>query len=152
MKCPTCPDATLLMSERQGVEIDYCPSCRGVWLDRGELDKLIALSAAPAPTSAAQAAQQPLRRNHSISNRLKATASAPISTIQILKSIKAAIARNLGSRIFLIEEKRSPAHALASSGCEKHPPTDRAQLIAAHRAGISPRWFHPADSFLAQRA
>lgn len=41
MKCPTCPDATLVMSERQGVEIDFCPSCRGVWLDRGELDKLI---------------------------------------------------------------------------------------------------------------
>jgi uncharacterized protein len=58
MKCPTCADSTLLMSERQGVEIDYCPSCRGVWLDRGELDKLIALSTAPAPTSAAQAAQQ----------------------------------------------------------------------------------------------
>ena len=46
MKCPHCPDATLLMSERQGVEIDYCPSCRGVWLDRGELDKLIERSAA----------------------------------------------------------------------------------------------------------
>ena len=45
MKCPVCPDATLLMSERQGVEIDYCPTCRGVWLDRGELDKLIQLSA-----------------------------------------------------------------------------------------------------------
>lgn len=44
MKCPVCPDVTLLMSERQGVEIDYCPGCRGVWLDRGELDKLIQLS------------------------------------------------------------------------------------------------------------
>ena len=42
MKCPICKDTTLLMSERQGVEIDYCPECRGVWLDRGELDKLIA--------------------------------------------------------------------------------------------------------------
>lgn len=49
MKCPTCPDATLVMAERQGVEIDYCPSCRGVWLDRGELDKLIERSAAAAP-------------------------------------------------------------------------------------------------------
>lgn len=46
MKCPVCPDATLLMSSRQGVEIDYCPQCRGVWLDRGELDKLLDLSAA----------------------------------------------------------------------------------------------------------
>ena len=41
MKCPSCPDTTLVMSDRQGVEIDYCPQCRGVWLDRGELDKLI---------------------------------------------------------------------------------------------------------------
>ena len=46
MKCPHCPDATLLMHERQGVEVDYCPQCRGVWLDRGELDKLVERSAA----------------------------------------------------------------------------------------------------------
>ncbi len=41
MKCPNCQDVHLLMSERQGIEIDYCPQCRGVWLDRGELDKFI---------------------------------------------------------------------------------------------------------------
>ncbi|NTV14398.1 MAG: hypothetical protein HGA96_10785 [Desulfobulbaceae bacterium] len=41
MKCPVCTDRDLLMTERQGVEIDYCPQCRGVWLDRGELDKII---------------------------------------------------------------------------------------------------------------
>ena len=41
MKCPVCKDVTLLMSEKRGVEIDYCPECRGIWLDRGELDKLI---------------------------------------------------------------------------------------------------------------
>lgn len=40
MKCPIC-EIDLIMSERQGVEIDYCPTCRGVWLDRGELDKII---------------------------------------------------------------------------------------------------------------
>ena len=40
MKCPI-DGADLVMTERQGVEIDYCPSCRGVWLDRGELDKII---------------------------------------------------------------------------------------------------------------
>lgn len=60
MKCPTCPDATLVMTERQGVEIDYCPSCRGVWLDRGELDKLIersALAAAPPPPTPAAPTQ-----------------------------------------------------------------------------------------------
>jgi len=42
--CPTCR-ADLVMSERQGIEIDYCPQCRGVWLDRGELDKIIERSA-----------------------------------------------------------------------------------------------------------
>ncbi len=45
MKCPTCPETTLVMADRQGIEIDYCPQCRGVWLDRGELDKLIEKSA-----------------------------------------------------------------------------------------------------------
>ena len=40
MKCPTCNE-TLKMSERSGIEIDYCPQCRGVWLDKGELDKII---------------------------------------------------------------------------------------------------------------
>ncbi len=45
MKCPGCEE-TLVMTERQGVEIDYCPKCRGVWLDKGELDKIIEKSAA----------------------------------------------------------------------------------------------------------
>jgi uncharacterized protein len=40
MNCPIC-NVALVMSERQGIEIDYCPKCRGVWLDRGELDKII---------------------------------------------------------------------------------------------------------------
>ena len=40
MNCPTC-NVSLHITERQGVEIDYCPKCRGVWLDRGELDKII---------------------------------------------------------------------------------------------------------------
>ncbi len=58
MKCPTCTDTALVMSDRQGVEIDYCPKCRGVWLDRGELDKLIERAAAMTPNPAAQAAVQ----------------------------------------------------------------------------------------------
>jgi hypothetical protein len=49
MKCPHCPESTLVMSERQGIEIDYCPQCRGVWLDRGELDKLIERAASASP-------------------------------------------------------------------------------------------------------
>lgn len=44
MNCPKC-NVTLLMTDRQGIEIDYCPNCRGVWLDRGELDKIIERSA-----------------------------------------------------------------------------------------------------------
>lgn len=48
MQCPV--DGTqLVMTDRAGVEIDYCPQCRGVWLDRGELDKIIERSTAPAP-------------------------------------------------------------------------------------------------------
>lgn len=48
MKCPHC-NATLVMTERQGVEIDYCPDCRGVWLDRGELDKILERAAVVQP-------------------------------------------------------------------------------------------------------
>lgn len=44
MKCPNC-EVTLVIADRQGIEIDYCPQCRGVWLDRGELDKIIERSA-----------------------------------------------------------------------------------------------------------
>lgn len=49
MKCPHCHDPDLVMTSREGVEIDYCPQCRGVWLDRGELDKIIDRSAPAAP-------------------------------------------------------------------------------------------------------
>ena len=41
MKCPVCKNVTLLMSEKSGIESDYCPECRGIWLDRGELDKIM---------------------------------------------------------------------------------------------------------------
>lgn len=40
MKCPV-DNETLVMTHRNGIEIDYCPKCRGVWLDRGELDKIL---------------------------------------------------------------------------------------------------------------
>lgn len=48
MKCPVCLEPDLVMTDRQGVEIDYCPKCRGVWLDRGEIDKIVERSAAAA--------------------------------------------------------------------------------------------------------
>ncbi len=57
MRCPHCPDATLLMTDRQGIEIDYCPQCRGVWLDRGELDKLLERASSTAAAPSPQAAQ-----------------------------------------------------------------------------------------------
>ena len=53
MRCPVCV-VPLAMSERQGIEIDYCPQCRGVWLDRGELDKIIERNVSP-PSSAQSA-------------------------------------------------------------------------------------------------
>lgn len=63
--CPVCR-VDLVMSERQGIEIDYCPKCRGVWLDRGELDKIIeraataeAASGAPVPPQAPPQSPQP---------------------------------------------------------------------------------------------
>jgi Zn-finger nucleic acid-binding protein len=63
VKCPICTDVDLVMTDRQGIEIDYCPKCRGVWLDRGELDKLIERSAAAlapaAPAPVAQPVPQP---------------------------------------------------------------------------------------------
>ena len=48
MQCPV-DNTTLVMSERSGVEIDYCPTCRGVWLDRGELDKILDRAAGEQP-------------------------------------------------------------------------------------------------------
>ena len=59
MKCPV-DDETLVMADRNGIEIDYCPKCRGVWLDRGELDKIIERAgAAQAPAQPAAAAPPP---------------------------------------------------------------------------------------------
>lgn len=52
------------MTERRSVEIDYCPHCRGVWLDRGELDKLIALDGEAAESQASQRGRRDERRDH----------------------------------------------------------------------------------------
>jgi Zn-finger nucleic acid-binding protein len=63
MACPI--DGTpLVMSERQGIEIDYCPICRGVWLDRGELDKIVERSAADAAPVQQPAAMGRAPRNY----------------------------------------------------------------------------------------
>ncbi|MDO9451973.1 MAG: zf-TFIIB domain-containing protein [Stagnimonas sp.] len=58
--CPTCRVA-LVMSERQNIEIDYCPTCRGVWLDRGELDKIIERSAAESAPAATGPVGNPMQ-------------------------------------------------------------------------------------------
>jgi Zn-finger nucleic acid-binding protein len=58
MKCPI-DSADLVMTERQGIEVDYCPKCRGIWLDRGELDKIIERSEAASPRSSFPPQPQP---------------------------------------------------------------------------------------------
>ncbi len=63
MPCPVCK-VPLVMSDRQGVEIDYCPQCRGVWLDRGELDKIIERNAAAAPAPPPAAPPPPLAQGY----------------------------------------------------------------------------------------
>jgi uncharacterized protein len=65
MKCPNCSEV-LVMAERRGVEIDYCPTCRGVWLDRGELDRLLSLAeteSAPQPVAVPARADRPVADN-----------------------------------------------------------------------------------------
>jgi Zn-finger nucleic acid-binding protein len=73
MKCPVCATSDLHMSERLGIEIDYCPQCRGVWLDRGELDKIIAQSVREsvqvAMVPAPQAQQEPRQAPQGYDNR-----------------------------------------------------------------------------------
>ncbi|MGS1116532.1 TFIIB-type zinc ribbon-containing protein [Castellaniella sp. UC4442_H9] len=64
MKCPVCQDTDLTMSSRQNIEIDYCPKCRGVWLDRGELDKLIERSTEEAAAQTRTTASQTHPRQH----------------------------------------------------------------------------------------
>lgn len=61
MHCPSCKSVDLVMSERSGVEIDYCPHCRGVWLDRGELDKIL--------DRAGNFQAQPLREHRNLDTR-----------------------------------------------------------------------------------
>jgi len=58
MNCPVCKNVELKMSDREGIEIDYCPQCRGVWLDRGELDKIIERSVN------VETRPQPTRQHH----------------------------------------------------------------------------------------
>ena len=62
MKCPNCNE-TLLMTERNNIEIDYCPSCRGVWLDKGELDKMLEYAAQDSSF------ERPGQQNYTTQNR-----------------------------------------------------------------------------------
>ena len=64
MKCPVC-NIELRMSERQGIEIDYCPECRGVWMDRGELDKVIERSLPASAVGDGGSRVEPYRYNPS---------------------------------------------------------------------------------------
>jgi Zn-finger nucleic acid-binding protein len=69
MLCPHCKDVNLAMTDRQGIEIDYCPTCRGIWLDRGELDRLIERAEResappPAPVASAPYREAPPSRDY----------------------------------------------------------------------------------------
>lgn len=63
MKCPTC-NVSLVMTERSGIEIDYCPECRGVWLDRGELDKIIERSSQTQSENSRQQEHYPSKEHY----------------------------------------------------------------------------------------
>lgn len=96
MKCPTCPDTTLVLSDRQGVEIDYCPACRGIWLDRGELDKLLDRAAVvEAPASTAHTSVSRGRPSGTL--RTPTTASGNVTL---------AATRNRGLARFLIDPRK----------------------------------------------
>ncbi len=64
MQCPACNNVNLAMTDRQGIEIDYCPDCRGIWLDRGELDRLIERAEQATPPSRAQSPRHDPARHH----------------------------------------------------------------------------------------
>ena len=64
MKCPVCKTTDLAMTERRSIEIDYCPACRGIWLDRGELDKLIAQDSTDREPPPAQRTEQRREQSH----------------------------------------------------------------------------------------
>jgi uncharacterized protein len=66
MLCPVCKTVPLTLADRSGIEIDYCPQCRGVWLDRGELDKII--DRAVPPMAAAAPAHYPPPQPHPASS------------------------------------------------------------------------------------
>ena len=78
MKCPV-DGETLVMADRAGVEIDYCPKCRGVWLDRGELDKVIERASPAAPAAAAVAMPQPDRPSSAAPREAAPTYREPAS-------------------------------------------------------------------------
>ncbi len=71
MKCPICTDENLVMTDRQGIEIDYCPKCRGVWLDRGELDKIIERNLTAPQTQAREEYREPARHYDTQSHHRK---------------------------------------------------------------------------------
>ncbi|MCA1773482.1 MAG: zf-TFIIB domain-containing protein [Halomonas sp.] len=64
MKCSICPEENLVMADRQGIEIDYCPKCRGIWLDRGELDKIIERTAEEIPAAQPQSRHEQHQPQH----------------------------------------------------------------------------------------
>ena len=97
MKCPN-DGATLTMSERSGVEIDYCPECRGVWLDRGELDKILdRVGRRDARRAPAGRAPQPAATEQDYRSRIPATTSSPAAATRRQYQATRATARSARS-------------------------------------------------------
>ena len=123
MKCPTCTTVDLVMSERQGIEIDYCPTCRGVWLDRGELDKIIeraaaAYAAPPQPQAAPRRRRRPFPSRRS-RRRSTGTPGRAITMTTTTTTATASTGSAPSSRICSTEALVSdcPVQPPARAGC-----------------------------------
>ena len=119
MQCPVCR-VPLSMSDRQGIEIDYCPQCRGVWLDRGELDKIIERSA-PAPQQQSGAAPQPSQPLHQAGEIAHAVVVAVLESLDVelvddRVAVPQGIVAGVDDRAVEGELEGGPAHVLTLAG------------------------------------
>lgn len=129
--CPVCK-VNLVMTSREGVEIDYCPTCRGVWLDRGELDKIIErnIAAGGAQTGAAPMDQQPDPRN------APPRATTRIATMTVAMAVRAAVMAAVTAAAAVTASSRATARSCANSSTDGRGGRTDEQLP---RSGQPPR-------------
>lgn len=85
MECPVCNNTQLVMTERKSIEIDYCPNCRGVWLDRGKLDKLIEKSVENSPATSFSDEREHGNHGYSKSKHYRKKGSYLVFLISLIK-------------------------------------------------------------------